>query len=670
MGLKKMLRFSKLLCFFAAAATLAAAPFTLWQATEASAENITVKSIYDGGIYTIDQRFDGYTVKNGIDVSKWQGDINWKGLKNSGTEFAFIRLGYRSNSPSGGIYLDDYFEQNIKAANAAGLPVGVYFYSQAVTEAEARSEAKYCIEKLKGYKIDMPIIMDFEYAWVNGGLGGRLYDAKLSPAQSTKVINAFLDTVSAAGYDSMLYANKSTLSDCINTDGLSENSRVWLAHYTSRTNYAGDYEFWQYSDDGVSEYVSSDSLDCNFWFVPNSAVSVTFSESSASLKTGASYTPTVTVTPGNSSDKVSLTSSDPDVATVINGSVFGISKGTAKITAKTTSGASAEMTVTVSENISGYTASATGSYTYTGKAITPDITLSKQRITSGTLTDSAAVYSLPSASSEKVADAQKGAKLSVKSDTINGYCYAALEDGTNGFVSASLISGETESITLKAGTDYVIEYSGNINVGTATAAAVPLTDTLWGSNKVSFEITAAPLESCTIKDIPEQTYTGAELMPDVEILYNGSALVNGVDYDLSFSDNISVGEANVTITAKGNFSGSASMGFAIVPRSYLYVATSATARAEGSEEIIDLTVSDGAVDTGILNDGVYEIALRADGCVTKKLIVTVLGGLPDQPIDINLYLISDVNNDEKINAKDYALLQRYLNGWDVEFKPE
>ena len=208
-----------------------------------------------------------YTLRKGIDVSKWQGDIDWEKAKNEGVEFAIIRVGYRGSS-TGVLAEDEKYIQNIEGALANDIRVGVYIFSQAITEEEAIEEANYVLSRVYKYNITLPIVIDYEYRSGKDGLEGRLYDALLSKEQATVVCNAFCETVEAAGYTGMVYANKSMLTSQLNAEELADNYRIWLAHYTSETNYKGTYDFWQYSStgDGYSHGMESQYLDMNWWY--------------------------------------------------------------------------------------------------------------------------------------------------------------------------------------------------------------------------------------------------------------------------------------------------------------------------------------------------------------------------------------------------------------------
>lgn len=220
--------------------------------------------------YQHNDRFDGYEIKNGIDVSVWNGNIDWKKVKNAGIDFAIIRVAYRAYGSSGSLNLDECYKQNLKGAIDAGIPVGVYIFSQATTVKEAQEEADYILKYIDGYDITLPVVMDFEYANdADGKLTGRLYKANLSRSAATNVCMAFCNRVSAKGYTPMLYANASMLSDDLNASTISAKYPIWLAHYTYKTNYTGDYDFWQYTSTGKVSGITGNNgnVDKNFWYV-------------------------------------------------------------------------------------------------------------------------------------------------------------------------------------------------------------------------------------------------------------------------------------------------------------------------------------------------------------------------------------------------------------------
>ena len=204
-------------------------------------------------------------VASGIDVSHHNGKINWEKVKGE-VDFAFIRVGYRGYIDSQ-IYLDARAQRNLKNANKYEIPVGVYFYSQAISENEAEEEAEFIIDNIKGYEISLPVVIDFEYSSVNGKDGGRLYDASLSRNEKTKIINAFCKKVEKAGYTPGVYASSYMFKYYINTRKLSNKAMIWVADYNKTITYSGDYDFWQYSRRGTCKGVPSKYVDKNYWYI-------------------------------------------------------------------------------------------------------------------------------------------------------------------------------------------------------------------------------------------------------------------------------------------------------------------------------------------------------------------------------------------------------------------
>lgn len=190
------------------------------------------------------------TVFDGIDVSRYQGAIHWNQVKAAGIDFVMIQVGYRDGK-TGVITEDRYFETNINGALAAGIDVGIYFFSQAITEVEAKEEAEWAMKKAGPYKITYPIAIDSEYK-----KGGRANS--LSAVVRTGVVNAFCQEIEKGGYTPAIYASKSWLEDNLIMGYLSSYD-VWLARYHVVPEYTGPFQMWQYSNkgyvNGISGYV-------------------------------------------------------------------------------------------------------------------------------------------------------------------------------------------------------------------------------------------------------------------------------------------------------------------------------------------------------------------------------------------------------------------------------
>lgn len=192
----------------------------------------------------------------GIDVSKWNGNIDWAAVKNSGVNFVIIRCGYRGSS-EGALIEDQKFRSNIKGATNAGLKVGVYFFTQAVNEVEAVEEASMVINLVKDYNLSYPIYLDVE------GSNGR--GDRISVSQRTANIKAFCGTISNAGYRAGVYANKTWFTSMINTSQIT-NYKIWLAQYAQAVTYnASRYDMWQYTSKGRVTGISG-NVDMNICY--------------------------------------------------------------------------------------------------------------------------------------------------------------------------------------------------------------------------------------------------------------------------------------------------------------------------------------------------------------------------------------------------------------------
>lgn len=200
----------------------------------------------------------------GIDVSHHNGDIDWQKVKEK-AEFAFIRVGYRGYS-DGDIHQDRKAADNLKGANKAKIPVGIYFYSQATTELEAEQEAEFAVDMAKKYSIDLPIVIDFEYAFADGKSTGRLYDAGLDKKENTALINSFCKVVRNAGYTPAVYASTYIYERHFDVKKLDKDIYIWVADYNESITYDGDYDIWQYSEKGRLDGIGSKYVDTNYLY--------------------------------------------------------------------------------------------------------------------------------------------------------------------------------------------------------------------------------------------------------------------------------------------------------------------------------------------------------------------------------------------------------------------
>lgn len=220
-----------------------------------------------GGSEKRNYYFNDYGAKAslvGIDVSRHNGTINWNKVKNDGIDYAIIRVGFRgygTSSPHKPVMIDDKVEQNLAGAKAAGIPVGLYFYSQAINVDEAMEEAGACIQYAKKYNIKLPIYFDTEFAC--GDRSGRA--DKLSKALRTEIAVAFCESIKNAGYTPGVYASKYFYYDNLDFSRL-ENYQIWMAHYTQgKTDFKYNYRMWQYTSSGSVSGISG-RTDMNISF--------------------------------------------------------------------------------------------------------------------------------------------------------------------------------------------------------------------------------------------------------------------------------------------------------------------------------------------------------------------------------------------------------------------
>lgn len=240
-------------------------------------------NIDDNGIAMFARTVARKVTAYGIDVSEFNGTIDWKKVKNAGVNFALIRVGYRGYG-TGKLVKDACVERNLREATAAGVQVGAYFYSTAITEDEAREEAQMVIDIVKNYKITYPIAFDNEGMYLINGDKQRDYD--LTSAQRTDMAIAFLDTIKAAGYTPMMYGNTSCYANNddrgFDVSRLENKYEIWVAQYFYKnennelynsftealnrsTSYDRNYSVWQFSSGGKVDGIAG-NVDLDYWY--------------------------------------------------------------------------------------------------------------------------------------------------------------------------------------------------------------------------------------------------------------------------------------------------------------------------------------------------------------------------------------------------------------------
>ena len=212
--------------------------------TETKEDNKTEKS------YTyftdIVNNYKNDKTKIGLDISSWQGDVDFKKIKDAGVEFVIIRVG-GTRGTNGKHFLDSKFERNIKEANKYDIDVGIYFYSYANSIKKAKKDAEWVLKQIKKYDVSLPIAFDWEeWAYFN--------EYNLSFFGLTSMADSFLKTIENHGYKGMLYSSKAYLD----TIWMPLDYDIWLAHYTSKTNYEGKFKFWQLCDNGKVDGINTD----------------------------------------------------------------------------------------------------------------------------------------------------------------------------------------------------------------------------------------------------------------------------------------------------------------------------------------------------------------------------------------------------------------------------
>jgi GH25 family lysozyme M1 (1,4-beta-N-acetylmuramidase) len=276
----------------------------------------------------------------GIDVSKWQGKIDWAQVKASGIKFAIIKIAGRYGE-SGGLYQDPYFTANIEGALANGIQVGVYFFSQAVTEQEALEEASLTISYLRNYRLTYPVCFD----WETRSSLPRTYNAGLSKDRLTSIASTFCDVVKSAGYTPMVYKND--WLNRYNAGTLSSKYKSWLANYFNSYQNSGNwyqlgenlpsypysYQMWQYSSRGRVNGISGNvDLDLGFFSYSGSSVPsapiklnltktsfVTYAGTAVNLLEGVTAANTIGA---NVTSSVTITIKNSNVATVDENTAF------------------------------------------------------------------------------------------------------------------------------------------------------------------------------------------------------------------------------------------------------------------------------------------------------------------------------------------------------------
>lgn len=457
-------------------------------------------------------------VRHGIDVSRYQGDIDWEKAKKAGVSFAFIRVGYRGYGEEGKIASDDKAKANIQKAHDAGIKVGVYFFSQAISKPEASEEAEYCINFLKnnGLKdyITLPVVIDYEYS--SGNTAGRLESANLSRSAHQSICDRFVQDVIDAGYKGGIYANYQMLKNDMQptSSALYDKTQYWIARYNEATHYSDNYRFWQYSSKGTVDGISG-KVDCNFWYEDKR--NITKCRVSINLETDfvTDYVDDIkeALSIYDTTNKYELVEGDDYEVTVT--------------------------TETTGEKVK-YNLVINGIGQYTGKMERKGITMAQHTLSETMISDIAPQE------------------------------YTGFEITQETGLKIQINNGNT---TLTEGKDYTVSYSNNIDAGTGYIIVTGMGN-YTGEVKKEFSITGKKLQAEMFEKIPDVSYMGTNLTTDTGVIINATnkeldyKLEEGKDYTLKYSANKNVGTAKVTVVGKGNYSGEVPLTFEIVQNDF------------------------------------------------------------------------------------------------------
>lgn len=250
--------------------TLVVSPYQNPLGVSSTTSSLTYFSPYTNLTYNVPSAVKAL----GVDVSKWQGTIDWEAVAHDGIKFALIRAAHRYGD-TGLIEIDKNLQDNIEGAQANGIKVGVYIYSQAITAAEAEEEAQCVLNLISGYHLELPIIMDVEF---DRGHTGRLADACLTKSEMTDNCLAFCNYVTVRGYLPMVYVNSDILKNYLNPADILAQTDFWYANYSTTQYYTlanYTYPIWQYSSSGSVDGIDG-NVDCNFSFVDLDELSIPF----------------------------------------------------------------------------------------------------------------------------------------------------------------------------------------------------------------------------------------------------------------------------------------------------------------------------------------------------------------------------------------------------------
>ena len=228
-------------------------------------ENVPMNT-YDYDLLSKKNGYPCYTDKDvkvisklGIDVSEYQNPVNWQQVKYAGVEYAMIRVGYRGYGEEGRLVEDAMFRSHMEGAVAAGLEVGVYFFSQAINEKETLEEVQFVLDRIKEYPVTYPVVYDTEEIKDDVARTDNLTEE-----QFTQNCITFCDAIREAGYDTMIYANMKWMAFTLDMRKLTEYEK-WYADYEPVPQCPYEFSMWQYTETGQLPGIEG-NVDLNLWF--------------------------------------------------------------------------------------------------------------------------------------------------------------------------------------------------------------------------------------------------------------------------------------------------------------------------------------------------------------------------------------------------------------------
>ncbi|MCR5670260.1 MAG: InlB B-repeat-containing protein [Butyrivibrio sp.] len=581
-------------------------------------------------------------VRCGLDISKYQGEVSvssFESMKEKGVDYVIIRAGFRGYGESGSLNDDPCFKHNVENAYEAGLWVGAYYFSQAITRSEAVREAEEMIKLVKPLKskIKLPLMIDYEYSDPRGQ--GRMEKAKLSKDAHTKIVNAFCSTITDSGYQAGIYADKSMFTKDMNFSSIGEKNYIWLANWVDAkngvysTSFSGRLNCWQitsnfkgFGSEG-KKYFANDRVDVNLWYgdFPNEKCKlVLVANNGTSLREEIEDKPDTPVT----LPECKFVKKGCDFVewnTKANGKGTGYAPGYKFKLTKEKHTLYAiwkyiDYKVTFDPN-GGTTDTTQMIMHYDGKPYgTLPVAKKEGCFFLGWFTEKegGTVVTIKS----KLADAKDQTLYAhweeIQPATLSlNYSKLTLEKGDERKLAASMFpeipgitvtwsSSDAETVSVTDGTIKALKAGEAV-----ITASIPATTKAGESEKItaSCEVTVfAPeieneeTERAETFETPKGLwildfkdsfqYTGGKIKPSFKVYYGTSLLRAGTDYSVTYKNNVKAGTASVVIQGKGNFSGKCTKQFTITP---------VELKQEDMEDIdkpLDVDVQTGVVNKG------------------------------------------------------------------------